>query len=100
MRLARLSVVQFVRPLPSCSPRTNRRPDHLDLAEPMHSNSRPTPDAQSPTHFTEVFLLRRSYIASIVYCVDRVTKPERRARYKFSPAAGRRIIVAKGRRVR
>src|SRR5882672_11229141 len=76
MPVTRLSVVQFVRPLPSCSPRTNRRPDHLDPAEPMHSNSRPTPDAQSPTHFTEVFSF-----APIVYCVDRVTKPERRARY-------------------
>jgi hypothetical protein len=66
----------------------------------MPSTSRPTPDTQSPTHFTEVFLLRRSYIALIVYCVDRVTKPERRARYKFSPAAGRRIIVARVRPVR
>jgi len=98
MRVARLSVVQFVRPLPSCSPRTNRRPDHLDPAEAMPSTSRPTPDTQSPTHFTEVFLLRRSNIALIEYCVDRVTKPERRARYKFSPAAGRRIIVARVRR--
>ena len=42
----------------------------------MNTNSRPTPDAQSPTHFTEVFSF-----APIVYCVDRVTKPERRARY-------------------
>src|SRR5262245_59971295 len=76
MGVARLSVFQFVRPLPSCiRARTAAPSTAIRVAD---ENFQPTPNEQSPPpcYREGIFLF-----ASIVFLCDRIPKPERHANY-------------------